>query len=303
MNTIDSSKVKEFLMSLNFSDYEASPQTENFSTDVFKLTKDNSILYLRILSSDENIEPQCVAHKLLLDKGVKIPKVIYCKRTVDIFDNRDVMVSKEVKGQSMLEMENNLKEEEKKNIFIEAGKDLARINEIEVEKCGDICDVKGNTLIGDCNSYEEYTLGRVPKKLNSLVKKKLISEDVSEKLWGYISDNKELLHIEGNSFLAHGDFHIEHIYQDKGTYSGIIDFGDIRGTTKYRDLSFFYTFFRKYFDYLVEGYQEIYTLPDNYMDRILLEGLVYGIFKLDWLFDNIPESTKGNLIFNLFDKI
>ncbi len=303
MNTIDISKVRKFLSDINFPNYDIFPQTENFSTDVFKLVRGNSTLYLRILPLNENVEPQYFVHELLLEKGVKVPKAICCKRNMEIFDNRDVMITEELKGKSMLEMENSLKEDIKKQIFIEAGMDLARINEIEVEKYGDICDVRNGKLIGVEDSYEKYTLERVPKKLRSLVEKEIISEVLSEKLWKYISNNKDLLHIKNHPFLAHGDFHIEHIYQNEENYSGIIDFGDIRGTTKYHDLSFFYTFFRKYFDYLLEGYQKIYKLPDKYMNHIFLEALVYGIFKLDWLSDNIPESAKRSLIFNLFEKV
>lgn len=303
MNTISILKVKQFLSDTGFSNFKISPQTENFSTDVFKLTKENEVLYMRILSKEENVKPQCFVHNLLLEKGIKVPKVVYFEKKVGIFDNRDVMIVEELKGKSIMADENNLSEDEKRDILKEAGRDLAKINMIEVEKYGDICEVKDGKLIGFEDSYEEYTLERVPKKLKSLVKKGIISEDLSEKLWKYIFNNQKLLHLENNSYLAHGDFHIEHIFQNEGKYTGVIDFGDIRGTTKYRDLSFFYTFFRKYFGYLVEGYQEVYKLPDNYMDHIILEGLVYGILKLDWLSDNIPKSAKGSLIFNLFEEI
>ncbi len=258
---------------------------------------------MRILSEEENAEPQCLAHNLLLEKGVKVPKVIYCKRKVEIFENRDVMIVEELKGKSVLEDENNLSKDEKRNILKEAGRDLARINMVEVENYGDICEVKEGKLIGFDDSYEEYTLERVPKKLKNLVEKGIITKELSEKLLNYILQNKKLLHIDGNSYLSHGDFHLEHIYQDNGLYTGIIDFGDIRGTTKYHDLGFFYTYFKKHFNYLVEGYEEVYKLPGNYVENILLEGIVFGIFHLNWLFKNRPEKVGKSKLYRLFDNL
>lgn len=303
MNTISILKAKQFLSDINFSNFKISPQTENFSTDVFKLTKENEVLYMRILSKEENVEPQCFVHNLLLEKGIKVPKIVYYERKVEIFDNRDVMIVKELKGRSVLEDENNFSEDEKVNILKEAGRDLAKINMIEVEKYGDICEVKDGKLIGFEDSYEEYTLERVPKKLRSLVENGVITNELSERLLNYILKNKNLLHIDGNSYLSHGDFHLEHIYQYNGKYTGILDFGDIRGTSKYHDLGFFYTHFRKYFAYLIEGYEEIHKLPDNYMENVLLEAVVFGIFHLNWLVKNRPEKIEKSKIWELFEKI
>lgn len=39
--------------------------------------------------------------------------------------------------------------------------------------------------------------------------------------------------------LAHGDLDLIHIYQDKGEYTGIIDFGEIRGADRLYDLGHF----------------------------------------------------------------
>lgn len=41
-------------------------------------------------------------------------------------------------------------------------------------------------------------------------------------------------------YLAHGDFDTTHIYQDNGRYTGIIDFGEIRGADRWYDLGYFH---------------------------------------------------------------
>ena len=105
INTLNKQRVKSFLSSISFFNYSIIPTEEGFSTEVFKLVKSNSILYLRILPQKENSEVQYTVHQLLLKKNVKVPGVTYFKRKAELFDSRDVMIVEEIKGKSVVETE------------------------------------------------------------------------------------------------------------------------------------------------------------------------------------------------------
>jgi aminoglycoside phosphotransferase len=303
INTLNKQRVKSFLSSISFFNYSIIPTEEGFSTEVFKLVKSNSILYLRILPQKENSEVQYTVHQLLLKKNVKVPGVTYLKRKAELFDSRDVMIVEEIKGKSVLETESELSNTQKCEILKEAGKELAKVNMVEVSGCGDIVDVKNNILIGDCKSYKEYTLDRIPSKLENLVVNKILEKEIADKISKYLSQNEELLNIGKTSFLSHGDFSLEHVFQNNGEYSGIIDFGDIRGTSKYHDMAHVYTFYNEYFEDLIKGYEEVYKLPEDYMKYVFIEALVFGIFKLNWVLENRPERVMKSKVFGLFKSV
>jgi Ser/Thr protein kinase RdoA (MazF antagonist) len=89
------------------------------------------------------------------------------------------------------------------------------------------------------------------------------------------------LHAE-QAWLAHGDFDVSHIYQHEGRYSGIIDFGEIRGAHRLYDLGHFYLHDGETLPYLLlpallEGYRDVLPLPPNHERRIALVGLLIGV--------------------------
>jgi len=86
----------------------------------------------------------------------------------------------------------------------------------------------------------------------------------------------------GQARLAHGDFDATHIYQQGGRYTGVIDFGEIRGAGPCYDLGHI-----KLHDgeklptpmlpYLLEGYARVTPLPADAPRRIALASLVIAI--------------------------
>ncbi len=81
------------------------------------------------------------------------------------------------------------------------------------------------------------------------------------------------------SWLAHGDFDATHIYQEHGCYTGIIDFGEIRGGDPFYDLGHFQmhdgeTLPARVLPYLLEGYKEVVQLPPDYEQRIHFSSLL-----------------------------
>jgi aminoglycoside phosphotransferase (APT) family kinase protein len=94
--------------------------------------------------------------------------------------------------------------------------------------------------------------------------------------------------------LAHGDFDLTHIYRDGGAYTGIIDFGEIRGAGQFYDLGHFHlhdgeVISRPMLAWLLEGYGEVITLPSDVKQQITGWSLLLAIRSLAR--NNNPQSA------------
>ena len=97
---------------------------------------------------------------------------------------------------------------------------------------------------------------------------------------GTIERYEAWLHVE-QAWLAHGDFDVTHIYQHDGRYTGIIDFGEIRGAHQLYDLGHFNLHDgevvpQMLLPTLLEGYREVLTLPPDRERRISLVSVLIG---------------------------
>jgi Ser/Thr protein kinase RdoA (MazF antagonist) len=85
-----------------------------------------------------------------------------------------------------------------------------------------------------------------------------------------------------NATLVHGDFDTTHIFHNRGVYSGIIDFGEIRGADPFYDLGHFALHDgeripARVLPFLLAGYSEVTPLPSDTMQRVRLWSLLIGI--------------------------
>lgn len=81
---------------------------------------------------------------------------------------------------------------------------------------------------------------------------------------------------------AHGDFDATHIYHRDGVYTGIIDFGEMRGTERCYDLGHFALHDGEHTPELLSprllaGYREVAPLPPDYPRRVALWSLLIGV--------------------------
>lgn len=155
----------------------------------------------------------------------------------------------------------------------EAGRDLACLNNLRVEGFGWIQREPSETkhLRAEWPTYRAFAFEYWGTDLAYLVKSFLSTSEV-EMLERVVSQYVYYLNIE-QGCLAHGDFDTTHIYHAKGCYTGIIDFGEIRGTDRWYDLAYFHLRDGEQLPYrleaaLVRGYGEIMPLPSDYEQRI-----------------------------------
>ena len=89
-----------------------------------------------------------------------------------------------------------------------------------------------------------------------------------------------------------------HIYHERGAYTGIIDFGEIRGANALYDLGHFNVENSASLPDLLTGYRQIATLPSDYQQRIELTSLLIAIRRLGrWARRRQPAAWQDNLDF------
>ena len=82
------------------------------------------------------------------------------------------------------------------------------------------------------------------------------------------------------AYLAHGDFDTTHIYHQSGHYTGMIDFGEIRGADQLYDLGHFLIADADLLPDLLAGYADVVALPADHMRRIRLSGMMTVLRRL-----------------------
>jgi len=259
------------------------------STEVFRLIGKKQNYYLRLSDFKENISTEVLAHKMIIEKGVKAPIVLYYEDFNKLI-NRSFIITTEIRGKPVKKIKNL-----PKKVLIEAGKQLALINSIPIKSFGwfDCSKPNAKKLEAEYKNYQDFALdfSNIEAMLNDLKKAKIFNKGFSKKYLEYIRKNQNLIKCK-QAYLAHGDFCEDHIYVYKNKYSGIIDFGDIRATSQYHDLAHFYKYSSKYFDSLLEGYRIINSLEDDYMQKIEFVATLFTLGKLWHKMKNCPEQLK-----------
>lgn len=254
---------------------------EGVSTWVYRILSQNETFYLRILPEDDaSFAPEMAAHTLLRRKQIKVPEIIHFEHCNDVLQ-RSIMVTSAIKGQSLKDSP-SLSKEVRDAVVAEAGRDLAWINSLPIAGFGWVQRDSPETrqLRAQWPTYRAFLLEWWEADLAYLTKSTLSTSQVAT-LEHLISQYDVYLN-SGDGCLAHGDFDSTHIYQDAGRYTGIIDFGEIRGADQWYDLGHFHLHDREQLPFrleaaLLRGYGEIISLPSDYQRRIRFTSVLINV--------------------------
>jgi aminoglycoside phosphotransferase (APT) family kinase protein len=249
------------------------------STQVYRIGCGASAFYLRIAEERAaSLAPEVQVHEVLRTRGVRVPAVVH----FEPFDERlerSVMVTAEIPGAPLAERPVD-------GATIEAlraaGRDLAVINSMPVHGFGWIrreTDAVG-PLQAEHDTYRTFALEQVEDDLAFLGQTVLTAAETVV-IQGTIEHYDAWLHVE-QAWLAHGDFDVTHIYQHDGRYTGIIDFGEIRGAHQLYDLGHFNlhdgeVVLQMLLPALLEGYREVLPLPPDRERWISLVSVLIGV--------------------------
>ena len=230
------------------------------STPVYRVHRREECLYLR-MSEDAggSMHAEVAVQEHLQEAGVAVPEVIAMDDAPEI--GRGVMLVREVPGGPLVDDD----EIDRVPILRGAGRDLARINALAVQGFGWIRrDEPVWPPRGEDATYEAF----VDSGTASIA---VVADRLDGSQASVLATRVERARADDPpSRLAHGDFDATHIYQRDGVYTGVIDFGEIRGAEPHYDLSFFLVqdASRAMLGDLIAGYAEVALLPVDLEARL-----------------------------------
>jgi aminoglycoside phosphotransferase (APT) family kinase protein len=255
--------------------------TEGVSTYVYRIIFAHETFYLRVLPEEgASFSPEVNVHRQLRQMQVKAPEVI-CFEHYNELLHRSVMVTTEIKGMS-ISQSSTLSQVEIEEILREAGRDLACLNTVRVEGFGWVRRDAPETRHLQAKWPEQRTFALEYWGADmAYLAKHVIQHSEMALLERVLSRYDSWLDSE-QGYLAHGDFDTTQIYQENGRYTGIIDFGEIRGADRWYDLGYFHMrdgglFSFRLLPALVCGYSERLSLPSTYEQRIRFTSLLINV--------------------------
>jgi aminoglycoside phosphotransferase (APT) family kinase protein len=262
--------------------YQRTP--DGVSTQVYQLLRGSETFYLRIAEEpDEDLETDAELHQRLRDLGVKVARVVH----VEPFNTeigRSTIITTEVPGTSLAKISSPAVAS---RVVEEAGADLATLNQVPVDGFGWV-QRRGRRwpLQAEHPTYPPFATSYLPHPwpgpLTSLFATPILNtfEDLTE---------HERRRPPVPALLAHGDFDLTQIFCADNRYTGLIDFGEIRGTEPLFDLGHFYlhdqeTIPTTLLPVLLTGYQRVQPLPADHEQSIRRSAILLGLRQLcRWL--------------------
>ncbi len=274
--------------------------TEGVSTWVYRVTSQEATYYLRVLPEvGASFAPEVAIHQRLRQMHVQVPRVLYFEPCYEPLQ-RSIMVVEEVPGRPVSDSA-HLALHALHAILMEAGRDLAHINQVPVEGFGWVTrDVTTNGALAPPASvttspseaeaatgvraalptYRAFMLGHWETDLTFLAASALSPQEVA--LLERIIARYEAWLETGQSRLAHGDFDTTAIYQAQGRSTGIIDFGEMCGASRWYDLAHFHMRDGEQLPLpllpaLLQGYASTVSLPETVEQQIHFESVLVNV--------------------------
>jgi aminoglycoside phosphotransferase (APT) family kinase protein len=261
------------------------------STPVYRLKSASEVFYLRLAETPQaSLASEARVHMLLRERGVRVPDVVSFEPFEETL-GRSVLITTEIAGEPVAA---RAVDATTRRIVREAGRELAIINEISVQGYGWIDrEHEGTELRAEYATRGDWTATYVAA-VEQLVHARRLGSRAAQaarsavELWAESSSEK-------SSWLAHGDFDVSHIFQRGGRYTGVIDFGEIRGADRWYDLGHVHlhdgeTLSELLFPDLLAGYLEVLSTPADLIAQVELEAVVIGLMAFARTIGK-PDST------------
>jgi len=262
--------------------YQRTP--DGVSTQVYRIWRGPEIFYLRIAEeAGENLETEAELHRRLRGAGVRVADIVHVEPfTTGI--GRSTMITTEIPGVSLAEITDPVLAA---SIVEQAGADLAVINQIPVDGFGFVRRRDRRwPMPAEYPLYEDFLVSFLPRPWPGPLA--ALFDD------GDLAALEDLIERERTSpptaaVLSHGDFDLTPIFCAGDRYTGLIDFGEIRGAEPFFDLGHFHlhdqeTLPSVLLPALLRGYQRVEPLPADHQEAIRGSAIRSGLRQLcRWL--------------------
>ncbi|MHB0875220.1 MAG: phosphotransferase family protein [Anaerolineae bacterium] len=263
---------------------------QGMSTEVYRVGCDGDTLYLRLLpEAGASFAPEVNVHRLLLAQGARVPEVVYSEDCAPELQ-RSVMVVREISGAAVTDDDPGT---DRPAVLAAAGRDLALVNRLPVQGFGWVCRGEGyfasenpgsgEALRAECDTYGEWALRGMDAAAAALADGGVLTAGDAVVLRRVVAAVADWA-VPADGVLAHGDFDGSHIFHVGGAYSGIIDFGEIRGAEPTYDLGQFQIEHPAWLPLLLAGYREAAATPNDLDRRIHFSSLLIATRRVaSWL--------------------
>jgi aminoglycoside phosphotransferase (APT) family kinase protein len=254
------------------------------AAQVYRVHAAGRVVYVRIAEDDdEDLSVDAALLEHLQALGLRVPQVVH----VEPFDQalgRSVLITGEIVGEPLAGCRD---QRAARRVARAAGRELAVVNSVAVQGFGWVQrQPPAWPLRATSSTYAEFVTSYLPDPWPGLLGALLTVAEL-ELLWALV-DRERHRDLAGAT-LAHGDFDTTAIFQRDGAYSGLIDFGEIRGTEPLFDLGHFHLWEhqrtpRPLWDALLAGYGEVDALPAGYEELAGRSATLLGLRQLArWL--------------------
>jgi aminoglycoside phosphotransferase (APT) family kinase protein len=251
---------------------------EGGSTWVYRIDFDEVTFYLRVLPEENaSFAPEVYVHSLLSAQNLHVPEIVYFEHTNNAFQ-RSVVVTTAIAG-TPIPLDGS--PEAMASVLRQAGRELALINQVAVDGFGWVQRSTPNMdeLRAEHATFAGWMEAEMEQALAVFACQSLLSSGDLARLQRLTTQAISLFHADSPT-LAHGDFDSTHIFQLDHQYTGIIDFGEIRGANRLYDLGHFAIENAHFLPALLEGYQTVASLPPDSETQILQTSLLIAVGRI-----------------------
>ena len=262
--------------------------TEGVSTWVYRVTRSHDLFYVRVLPEEgASFAPEARVHRALIARGARVPDIKHWKHLHPRL-GRSLMVTTAIQGRPVVP---NVDARGARDVLRAAGRDLALANSLSVEGWGWVVrepDVEG--LMAPFGSAGAWLGTEREAHLELLRKHSIFSSLVMADIYAIVAAYQHMFD-DDQPCLAHGDFDPSHIFAHAGAYTGIIDWGEIRGAQPFYDLGHFAIENALLLPDVLAGYAEMTPLPPDVAPRIHLTSLLIAVERLGGGLRKRPERA------------
>lgn len=292
--------------------FTVTPASEGISTPVYRVEANSQVGFVRLGEQPEDRRAgEIAAHRQLAMFDMPVPHILDYEDDPPELD-RSIALTSSIAGVPLSESPDL---DSIEDIGFAVGTTLACINRTPVSGYGWVIGVADDDMLqAEHPDRATWTADYVAaaEKVGSAG---ILPPDLACRLRSVITRWAHLPDIRPAS-LAHGDFDSTHIYADPvtGAFSGIIDFGEIRGADHLYDLGHLLVHDGEagrpeLFSHVLAGYTRLSPQPDNVMMQICSQAIAIATRELaiqierpasryrDWLArrirDLVHESTEN----------
>ena len=234
---------------------------KGLSTYLFRIRTRTETFYIRFLPEDASFAAEVLVHNILLEKGVIVPRVIAWEHRNEE-TGLSIMITDEIPG---VPAQDEWPSRNAREILNEAGRQITLVHEVPVDGFGWIDRNSYHALKGVNTTFRDFFNEGLADSLEMLDRFDFSKKEIN-RISRLVETACRILDT-GNAVLIHGDFDTSQILHRNGKYTGMIDFGEIRGCNPLVDLATCLLFDGRKrplaYEYILEGYRETVRLSDN----------------------------------------